>query len=121
MRRKVAAMVVGAMLVVTRAAADPEVPAEVDDHPRHLLSSAACVTAAGSALTLRADSTILQPGQWEALDAALRSAQTAETRLGAENRKLRQLADKGPGWGVLTAVVAGLAVGTAAGAYIVTR
>jgi len=112
-------MVVGvAVLVLARTAAgDPEIPAEVSETPIHLVRGAQCRTLGGADLTLRADTTILQPGQWETLDAALRSAQTAETRLAAENRSLRASAE-GSRWGSLWPVAVSFAVGVGMGAAL---
>lgn len=84
------------------------------------------VTPITESVTIRADSGAelrVPPGMyvptpaWLALDAELKRAQDAETRLAAENKSLRtSAAESGPGWGTVWIVAGALAAGIIGGA-----
>jgi hypothetical protein len=107
-----------------RPALAAEPPAEVDDRPVLLANGASCVTPPPrmNLLRLPEGSTAMFPGQYEALDLALKAAQTAETRLAAENRSLRASAEeRGLAWPVVVAAALGLVVGGAGALYLTSR
>lgn len=90
-----------------------------DEGPLRMRTGSTCTTAGGSTVALPPGVFLPEPA-WLKLDAEVRRLQAEETRLNAENRKLRDLTDSTAGRTLkylAIGVAIGLAAGVAAGAY----
>ena len=114
MQKRLAAFVVGVLLTLsTRVAADP-----VDKPPPTVpaqIKSASVLTTAKTRIELPPLWWILPPDKYPAMDAELKRAQEAETRLTAENGSLRSSAAKTDV--NLIALTIAVVVGAIGGAY----
>lgn len=111
-RRLVCAAVVAAITVTGHEVAAEPTPAP--DSPIHLRSPSTVTTDGGSTLRLP-PSYVLDEPSWDLMDTEFRRLQDAETRLGAENKSLRDSASQwAPGWRfVLIVAATGVIAGTA--------
>ena len=88
-----------------------------DDPPKHLLTGATCTTGGGSTIKLD-PGYYLTETSYNRLDAELKRLQEAETRLTAENQRLRDLTRSG-GVSTLKWLGYGFLAGAAVGAGVV--
>lgn len=115
-RRLAAALVPVLLLASTGAAADPVPRTHVQTEEPRLL----CIPPMPPSRCREIPpGRFVDEGTWSELDAALRRAQDSETRLRAENHKLREsVSGWSPGWRTLAIV---LVVGAAGGAYVARK
>jgi hypothetical protein len=111
--KRIAALAAALVTLSYDAAAEPS-PVTADPAPEslRLLSTARCTTEGGSEIELAPGRYLPEP-VWLALDGEARRLQDAETRLGAENRSLRESAR--PRYGTAALVLGALAAGIAVG------
>lgn len=96
-------------------------PAPVLPPPLHFARPIVITTATGRMLDAPPGYYLADP-TFAALDAELRRAQDAETRLGAENESLRRSASERPGLALLLVAAAiGVAAGMGVGVYVFRR
>lgn len=113
MRRLALACGLVVLFASSRAVAEP------DARPEVIPVTESVILKADSGAELRVPPGYYVPTTaWNALDAALKAAQDAETRLKAENTSLREAArDDAPrGWGTVLLVAGALAAGILGGA-----
>ncbi len=116
--RSVLVAAVAYHLLSATAAAEPfPEPEPIGDEVIHVTVPSVLTVPSGGAYALPPGWFLPEP-RWDALDFEVRRLQDAETRLGAENRYLRDEAGGTVGWRAVVAGLAGaLAVGIAVGAY----
>lgn len=112
----------GAAETTTSAAVEPAPPpAPALPPPLHFARPIVITTASGRTLDAPPGYYLADP-TFAALDAELRRAQDAETRLGAENESLRRSASERPGLALLLGAAAiGVAAGMGVGVYVFRR
>lgn len=102
-----------ALLLSTRAAADPALPV---DESLHIETPFTVETDGGSSLRLPPGYYLPEP-TWDRLDAELRRLQDTETRLTAVNESLRESLNDAPSRAWWVAAGAGLIAGILLGSY----
>jgi hypothetical protein len=89
-------------------------------HSIHTLSPTTCHSDGGSAFSMGPSYHVTED-DWQRMDKEMRRLQDHETQLEVERDSYRNHAHDGIGWGTISIVVAGIAVGAAGGYYLGTR